>query len=88
MKTIFKYPLGSIGNNRKRMPKGARVIHAGYDPNGALCVWAEVETDNEDVDRFFRLIGTGQPLEDGLKYVGTVQEGPYMWHIYDGGERI
>ena len=36
------------------------------------------------VDRFFRIVGTGHDFDPaGLLYVGTVQTGIFVWHVYE-----
>jgi hypothetical protein len=45
--------------------------------------WAEHDTDAEEYPAVFQVVGTGQPLPDGV-YVGTcprTREG-LVWHLY------
>lgn len=90
MKTIHKFPLAIEGTQEITMPVGASVLTAGVDPNGIVCLWAEVNTDEEKTEtRVFALFGTGHPVthKQGhqLFYIGTVVERnrPLVWHIYE-----
>jgi len=52
-----------------------------------VCLWAMTDTDEgRKVRRMFRVYGTGreikEPLED-LDYIGTVQTGPFVWHVFE-----
>ena len=92
MKTIYKYPLEVKDLVRISMPRGAKVIHAGFDPQERLCVWAIVDTDRPLHVRAFCVAGTGNPFEspDMWEHINTVRIGPFIWHIFvftiEGGE--
>ena len=92
---IYKYPvLGAEVSPVQEIEfsKGAEILSAGYDLNGDLCVWATHNDDAEKVTRNVYCIGTGWPLdkiilEDNFQFLNTVKEGPYVWHIFCGGEK-
>lgn len=50
-------------------------------------LWAWSNTDeSRKVRRMFRIYGTGRPIEEDpadLDYIGTVQTGPFVWHIFE-----
>ena len=55
-----------------------------------VCLWAMSNTDeSRKVRRLFRIYGTGreikEPLES-LNYIGTVQMGSFVWHIFERKE--
>jgi hypothetical protein len=82
MKAIWKFPMPSWDSSIA-MPKGANVLCVQMQGN-LPCLWAEVETEAPQVNRTFAAIGTGHQLRGGLKqYVGTVQAGDLVWHIYE-----
>ncbi len=83
MRTIFKFRLETA---RIRMSAGAKIIHLGVDPMGHPCVWAEVETEAPLVNRRLAIVGTGQPLPEGGKHIGSYLDAPFVWHVYDLGE--
>jgi hypothetical protein len=70
----------------------AHVIHLTSDPlhvaNGGTLdeveFWAEHDMDALEYPAVFQVVGTGQPLPDGARYVGTcprTREG-IVWHLY------
>lgn len=89
MKTIYKYPMPVGGGSRRKMPKGFKPLSVGLDPQGVICLWAEVDTKAPLVDVDFAAIGTGWPFEElsinlgKYDFIGTVYDGLiYMWHYY------
>lgn len=82
MRTMFKYPLSlSDGLQRVNMPKGALISHVHWQ--GCPTMWAEVETDNEKVERVFVVRGTGFQVDPPEAYVGTCHQPPFVWHIFE-----
>jgi len=48
-----------------------------------ICVWAEVNTDDKFKSQYaFDIYGTGWAIPDTATHLGSVFEGPYVWHIY------
>lgn len=91
MKTVYKYPIRIDDHILVEMPKGAKVLHAA-EQFGRLCLWAEIDTEEERVDeRHFRIAGTGHNLEtktikaETLEFVSTVvmHEGERVIHVYE-----
>lgn len=71
MKAIYKYQLFIEEQTQIKMPEGAEIIRvAGLD--GALWVWAIVETEKPLITQRFRLFKTGGeiPSDLGLTFVG------------------
>lgn len=87
MKTIWKFPLAVIDEQRVTMPCGAKLL-AVQDQGGMMCLWAMVDTEAAKVTRAIRIYVTGNPIPDdaGL-HVDTVQDGRFVWHVFDTGER-
>ena len=81
-KQIWKYSLENI----IEMPKGAEILTIDIQ-NGQMFnaqMWVKVDTENEMEKRIFEVIGTGQNFDDtNRKYVGTYQEGPFVWHVFE-----
>lgn len=60
--------------------------------NGSPCLWAEVDTDDTGHKYIAVALGTGHGLDIMFKFIGsthkeaiycgTVQEGPFVYHIY------
>ena len=66
------------------MRKGA-VIRAVAMQGSVLCAWAEtpMQADSLTVKRTFCVVPTGGDIPDPGTYLGTVFEGPFVWHIYE-----
>ena len=89
MRTIWKFdrPLSSLDDViHIEMPRGAKVLSVG-NQNGKLAIWAEVDTDysHRTETRRFRVAGTGHPLNETCRFIGTVQfeSGSLVFHIYE-----
>jgi len=72
------------------MPKHANIIHVG-EQRSVLCLWAEVDTEEKEVDRrTFYMMRTGNLWPSvPVKHIGTVikKEGRFVWHIYEAATR-
>lgn len=84
MRTIYKYPfeIGQGGDASIQMPEGAtirRVVVQHDTPT----IWAEVDTGAKLVVRNLRVYGTGHPIPAGAVYVGTWDDKPFVWHLYE-----
>jgi hypothetical protein len=77
-KHIFKYP----ANLETRLPKGAKILTIQIQ-NGTIFLWAEVELDKETEPRPIQIVGTGMIVPDKRVYISTVQDGPFVWHLYE-----
>jgi len=93
MKVIHHYPVPAYTpglGNRLLVPLDTQILGAQLrDGQPTLYVEKTVgQSDTRTMTCFF--IGTGHPFDDfvpglGLvSYVGTVQDGPFFWHIYAG----
>ncbi|MCX7180389.1 MAG: hypothetical protein NTX56_17060 [Proteobacteria bacterium] len=82
MKAIFKYPLRAF-DWYVPMPIGAEII-ALQVQDSVPTIWAIVDASAPKQQRRFRTHGTGHPLpDDPGKHVGTYQEGPFVWHVFE-----
>ena len=83
MKTIHKFPIRIEVVQDIAIPAHSTFIHAGLDPQGQTCLWAEVETTNEKFPKRVYLLGTGHPIPEGARsHIGSFKQGNFMWHIY------
>ena len=87
MRSIWKFELN--GGNTQIKEKVIKWLSAGYDPSGDICVWAIVDPEaeiDEKTEYDILQIGTGwdfsQDELDSMEFIGTVKEGPYIWHIF------
>lgn len=85
MKTIwkFEFPI-SIGAYLK-MPAGAKILHVARQYPNVATFWAEVDDLAEMEERFFAVVGTGNPIPEDVncEYVGTFIDPPFVWHLYE-----
>lgn len=84
---IFKYPLRLSDLQEVALPRDARVLSVGLDPNGLLCLWALVNPSFDVVPRQVRIIGTGNevPTEAlSMMFAGTVTTEYFVWHVFVG----
>ena len=93
MKTIYKYSINT-GLTPITLPKRSQIFSANYDPSGVLCVWAAVDTREEEMEkRVIYLTGTGWPLEDlkdwNYRFIDTVidENNGLVWHVFELEER-
>lgn len=83
MFTIWKYPIEITDAQCVTAPEGARWLHAGYDPTGAPCLWAQVDTDAALSEYHIQMYGTGHPCRMDTKYfVGTLITHAFVWHVF------
>lgn len=83
MKEIWKFPI-EMGANKIEMPNGAVVLTVQLQ-NDIPCLWAIVNPEEASNTRVFHIHGTGHPLEVAPRdYVGTFQQGPFVWHVFEG----
>lgn len=82
---IYKYLLnhGIINEPQVvKMPYGARLLKVD-NQRGACVVWAEVHLENDEENRIFYIAYTGSDVPLHSRYVGTFQDGGYVFHVYD-----
>lgn len=85
MKTIYKYPVPVADSFSIFLPKGAEILTVQTQGEGAY-VWAIVEPGGGVRKRDFCLRGTGHPLGDVGRYIGTFQlrGGSIVFHLFEG----
>lgn len=82
--TIHKYPLFMGDEVAVMMPAGAKVLHVG-EQEGGLTLWAQVDQSQPFERRVFSIRGTGHPLGEVGRFIGTVvMSYGLVWHIYEG----
>ena len=90
MKTIYKYVLEIKETQTVSLTRGARILSVA-NQDGKLCLWVQVETEEENEYWSIAIYGTGNPLpEYPGAFIGTVIIEPYVWHVFihlDGRER-
>ena len=85
MKTIWKYEIRAMPSFQELMvPKGSEFLSAQMQ-NDLLCLWFKVDSLMiEHECKSFVIFGTGQKFDDtGLNFLSTVQDGRYVWHLFE-----
>lgn len=84
-----------VAKQEIEMPKNAKILSAGLDPNGELCAWCMVEDTEAAASKTIYCIGTGWPVdlitaeaEDKLIFLNSVTQGEFVWHFFTIKENI
>ena len=82
----YKIPLARV-KFELALPVGHKFLRTcRQGPLEELFMWFEVDNELETKTETFILVGTGQNIPDGAKYVSTYDHGPLVLHIYKLGE--
>ena len=80
---ILKYPVPlALLPTTIDIPQGSVIRHVAMQGE-TPCIWAEVDEEQQTTERTFRFYGTGHHVEPGWQWVGTVQQPPFVWHIFE-----
>ena len=82
-RTIWKFPVDDLRQpNIVSIPGRREIVSVAHDPNGVRCFWALVAPDEPKFRRAFVWIGTGHELEPEMAYRGSLNESPFVWHLF------
>jgi hypothetical protein len=88
VKVVYKYPLDMSERTTIEMPYDAQIVHVERQGR-AYCLWAEhgtePGTDKVSVMKkcTFGIFGTGHEIPDSAVHIGSIQDGPFVFHIYE-----
>lgn len=82
MITIWKFTIPMAESAEIEMPTGAQLLHVGMQ-NRSVQLWAQVNTEAPTTIRHFHVRGTGHSIPDNEKHVGSIQDPPFVWHLYE-----
>lgn len=86
-RTIYKYQLNSLsflanGIVNFQMPVQRRYLTVQMQGD-IPTLWVEVDTRSGFEEVSIAIVGTGNPMPENYHaYLGTVQEGPMVWHYF------
>jgi hypothetical protein len=89
MNKIYKYAVPAEKTFKISMPKFAEILCVQVRGDEEPCIYAEVNPNNQPVDRTFEVFATGMdiPCDMGVyrKYIGTfqVESKTYAFHLYE-----
>ena len=80
--TIWKYVLEVRGIQQIQMPFGAEILSA-QNQHGNLTIWVRVNPIAPLLVYTFAVYGTGHQIRDiNQTFIGTVQMGSLVWHVF------
>lgn len=86
-KFLFNYSTEHI-----EMPRGSKILKAVAWGPGKFAMWALVDPLAPPRKRAIKLYATGQEIDNELaltgQYIATLEDGPYILHVFDHGEMV
>lgn len=80
---IFKYKIGAYhGEFQVELPIARKILGIQIQ-DGCPVIWALVDPASKTESKTFRFVWTGEPVELLGPYVGTVQLGGLVWHLFE-----
>lgn len=82
---IWKYQIPTEGPSRTFTidpPEYAHFLHVDRQDD-AVCMWWRVDPSFPVAPRRLQLIGTGEAYPEGWAYLGTFQDPPHVWHLFE-----
>ena len=84
MSVVWKYLVPVQDRVELELPRGSMICHVAADGPTGLLVWAIVDPAQPREIVHLRVYGTGHEIGQGnLEHIGTVQAGPYVWHVFE-----
>ncbi len=85
MVRIFKYPIALEDEQLVKMPHNAKILSV-QEQKGKICLWAMIAGGLPSTcERKIFIYGTGHEIKypERKAYIGTVQQGPLVWHVFE-----
>lgn len=79
--TIWKFPLEITDRQIIVLPEGWEALTVMVQ-GGSLCLWAQVNPDATRGGYKIRVAGTGHEIDPSWTYLGSAQQGPFVWHVF------
>ena len=85
MRSVWKFPLHMTDLQYVDMPMGAEILTVQMQGE-QCCLWALCEPENVMRPREILIHGTGHPVGDIGRYIGSVQMmgGALVFHVFEG----
>lgn len=84
-KIVWKFRINGQGSQiQVQMPRDAKILYFAQQ-DGQLTIWAEVDPEATMEWRALQIVGTGHSVPHEGKYIGSLQDGVFVWHLYDLG---
>jgi hypothetical protein len=82
---VWKFPVEIGGASAIDVEPLAKFLSFALDGQGTPCAYYLVDpTCETKARRLLRVVGTGWDIEiaDGLKHLGTITRGEFVWHLF------
>ncbi len=80
---IWKFPIELKHETQQiKGPAPLNILHFGIQDT-KLTVWAEVDPTAAEIRVWLRVVGTGSDIPSNWTYRGTLQDGCFVWHLYE-----
>ena len=85
MRSVWKFRLVMTDVQSVQMPMGAEILTVQMQGE-QCCLWALCEPENVTHSRTILIHGTGHPVGDIARYIGSVQMmgGALVFHVFEG----
>jgi hypothetical protein len=86
MRRMLKYPIPNLldGDPVTLTLPWLTEIRAVGIQHGVITLWCDTPKDAQvDRARVFQVIGTGWDIPSPGTHLGTVFDGPFVWHVYE-----
>ena len=85
MRSVWKFPVAMTDIQSVDMPMGAEILTAQMQGE-QCCLWALCEPQNAKRLRTILIHGTGHPVGDIARYIGSVQmmDNALVFHVFEG----
>lgn len=71
---------------RDPVPLAAQLQEPYFYGPKHMTIWAQVDDARPLMTRRFAVVSTGHEVPQPARFVSTVQDGPFAWHVFDLGE--
>lgn len=84
MRTVYKYPVTVTDEFDLAIPAGAEILHVAVQ-NHRPYLWALVEPARAGEIRHFAVRGTGHPVDDELRHLGSflLYDDTFVGHLFE-----
>ena len=83
MITVYKFAFGANQSELAlSIPLNAKPVHVAVQ-NRRITMWFELDTEEEKVDRHFKVVPTGAEVPEQGTHIQSILDGEFVWHIYE-----
>lgn len=83
MKTVYKFAFPSGTDTLEaKIPADAKPVYVAIQ-NKRVTMWFELDTEEENVERYFKIVPTGSEVPEEGTHIQSIMDGEFVWHIYE-----